>query len=286
MRYSTAMHQLAAVRSQHAEASQRAQTGRRLTAPSDDPIAAAELLQLSSRSAAIQGNRTTIRMVRGDAELAEGVLAEAGSLMQQAHELAMQGASDQMSPAGRQHLADQVSGLRAQLLGIANTVGSNGYVFAGSQTATPPFTPGGAFVGDDVAHAVDIGTGAPVRVNASGQSAFTAAGGRDVFADLDALITALGADDGDGVRAELTNLQNGHDQIQTERGQAGLVMNKMQTSDTALERAELLSAQQDQQVGGADDVQAYSDLVTLGQALERSIGVARQLLSLGNLSQF
>ncbi len=286
MRYQQATRHLSNVRSQHAEASQRALTGRRLRAPSDDPLAAVELAQLRSRGAQVNGYQKAIDMVRGDAELSEGMLAQAGSLMQQVRDLATQGASDQVTAQQRQHLAEQVRGLKDQILSAANARGSRGYIFAGSQTDAPAFDDTGAFLGDDEAHNVDVGASSAVRVNSSGLNAFTAAGGRDIFADLDALATALESDDGAGVRASLDDIAAGHDQIQAERGRAGLRLNRLETSQTALERVELLVAQQDEAVGGADQIEAYSDFVTLGQALERAIGVSRQLLSLGSLNQF
>jgi flagellar hook-associated protein 3 FlgL len=261
-------------------------TGRRLEAPSDDPLAASELVQIRSRTTQVDGQRTNIGRVRGDVELTEGMLAQAGELMARARELAMQGASDQTGAVGRQTLAAQVQALRDDMLAIANTKGAAGYIFGGTQTDTPPFDAAGLFLGNDTAHNVDVGAGSPVRVNASGERAFALAGGQDIFGDLDNLIAALNANDGDGIRAELDNLDQGQQQLLNERGSAGLLLNRLDTSDLALERAELLLTQRDETIGGADSVEAYSDFVQLGQALERAIGVSRQLLSLGSLNQF
>ncbi len=286
MRYQSAMRQIADVRTAHADASRRALTGRRLAAPSDDPIAAAELVQVRSRSTQVDGQRSNIARVRGDVELGESMLAQAGELMGRARELLMQGASDQVGAEGRRTLGNQLQAIRDDMLAIANTKGANGYLFAGTQTDTQPFDAAGLFLANDSAHNVDVGTGSPVRVNASGERAFTLSGGRDIFGDLDDAIAALQADDGDAARAQLDNFDAGQQQLLTERGNAGLLMNRLDASDTALERAELLLAQRDEAVGGADAVEAYSDFVQLGQALERAIGVSRQLLSLGSLNQF
>lgn len=285
MRYMQANRHLTSVRSQLAKASHQALTGQRLTAPSDDPLAAAELVQLSAKHNKLERQRKSAALVQGDAELAEGMLAEAGALMQSAIEAGLKGGSDQLGAEGRATLARELQGIRDQLLGIANTKGSRGYLFAGSKTETQPFDSTGAFLGDDAAHNVDVGAGAPVRVNASGQNAFTAAGGRDVFADLDATIAALNADDGAGVRAALDDLRLGHEQVQRERSQAGLVMNRLSTATLALDRSELLVARQSETLGAADQVRAYSDFVVLGQALERAIGVTQQLLSLNALNR-
>ena len=88
------------------------------------------------------------------------------------------------------------------------------------------------------------------------------------------------------MRATLDDIAAGHDQIQTERGRIGLRLNRMDASEAALERAELLIAQHDETIGGADQVEAYTDFVELGQGLEQSIAVSRELLNLSSLSQF
>jgi flagellar hook-associated protein 3 FlgL len=283
LRYQQVSRQLASAKSSYAQASERALTGRRVNAPSDDPHAASELVQIRGRNARVESQKANIDLVRGDAELAEGVLAEAGDLLARIHEIAVQGASDSTSAEGRSTLANEVSGLKSALLGLANTKGQGGYLFAGSQLTTEPFDGAGAFQGDDAAHSVDIGTGVPTRVNASGAKAFTVAGGRDLFADLDALSAALTANDGAAVRATLSGLVSGQEQVQSERGQRGLLMNRLDSSETALDRMGLLLAKQDDDIGGIDPAQAYSEFVSLSQALDRAIGVSRELLNLSSL---
>src|SRR5690242_4990482 len=140
-------------------------------------------------------------MARGDLELAEGMLAEAGDLFVTARDLAMQGANGSLDASQRSDLALQVRHLKAALVGIANTQGATGSIFAGSKTDSTPFSATGAFSGDDDVHQVDLGTGPPMTVNVSGARAFTAAGGRDVFADLDALDAALSANDQTAISA-------------------------------------------------------------------------------------
>jgi flagellar hook-associated protein 3 FlgL len=283
LRYEQVNRQLASAKSRFTEASERALTGRRINAPSDDPFAASELVQINARNARVESQKSNITQVRGDAEMAEGVLAEAGDLLARIHEIAVQGGSDSTSAEGRSTLAAEVTGLKSALLSLANTKGSNGYLFAGSQITTQPFDSSGAFQADDAAHSVDIGTGVPTRVNASGAKAFTAAGGRDIFADLDTLVTALSSNDGAGVRATLDNIKANGEQIQNERGQRGLLMGRLDTSEATLDRAGLLLAKQDDDMGGIDPAQAYSEFVSLSQALDRAIGVSRELLNLSNL---
>jgi flagellar hook-associated protein 3 FlgL len=198
----------------------------------------------------------------------------------------MQGANGSLSASDRTALANEVADLKQELVGLANTKGSQGYLFGGSKTGSPPFAASGAFSGDDTAHVIQLGTGSPTPVSASGASAFTAAGGRNVFADLDALAGALSANDPSAVSGTLDNLEASRKQIVGEQAKAGLTMNKLDSSDAALEQLQLSLNKSTDQVAAADPYEAYSQMTTLAQSLERAVTVSRQILDLGSNNRF
>src|SRR5450432_463746 len=278
MRYALATQNLSALSSRQLSVAQQAQTGLRVNAPSDDPISAAQLARLSAMQSQIAARQSTISSVRGDAELAESSLQEASDLMARAKELAVQGSNGALGASDRAILAAQVKDVLDQLVAIGNTQGATGYIFAGSQTQTTPFSATGAFSGDDGQHTVDIGNSSPTAVNASGAQAFTAAGGRDVFSDVSALYTALNSNDAAGVAATLTNLDTSRAQIGSAQAHAGTILNKLDASDSVLSAASLDSQHQSQTLGAVDAAQAYSNLTALNNALTRSASVAQQIL--------
>jgi flagellar hook-associated protein 3 FlgL len=268
------------------EAQNRALTGRKVNKPSDDPAAAAELARIRASQALTEAGIAATTTARSDLEVAEGVLAQAGDLMQSVQELAMQGANGSRNASQRQDLAVQVGHLKAQLVGLANQRGATGYLFGGSKTNAEPFAPSGAFTGDDDAHLVDLGSGPPTAVNVSGARAFTAAGGRDVFADLDALAAALNSNDPDAVAGMLSSLESSREQLSSARSDAGLKLNRLETTESVLSQAKFALAKRDEDTAGADTYQAYSDLVTLGQSLEQAVAVAKRVLDVGGLLRF
>src|SRR5450432_1212015 len=139
MRYASVTNNLSSLASRQAKAAQVAQTGDRINAPSDDPIAAAELARLSASQNQIAARRSTITSVRGDAELAESQLQAASDLMATAKDLAMQGANGTLTADQRATMASQIKDIKDQLVGVANTKGSSGYLFGGLQTDSTPF---------------------------------------------------------------------------------------------------------------------------------------------------
>jgi len=286
MRQANLVHTLNDLTTRQSEAAERAFTGRQVNKPSDDPAAAAELARIRASQALTDAGIKAATSARSDLELSESTLAQAGDVFAAARELAMQGANGSLDANARAMLGEQVGKLKEQLVGIANTKGSSGYLFAGSQTATVPFAASGAFSGDDDAHVVDLGNGVPTAVNASGAKAFTAAGGRDVFADLDALQAALAANDPAGISATLDGLEASRQQIVRVQADAGMRIDYLQTTEDVLGQAKLALAKRDEDAAGTDQYKAYSDLVTLGQSLDQAVGVAKKILDTGSLIQF
>ncbi len=271
---------LATLGSQQAEAARQASTGRRVTTPSSDPVAAADVVRIRSALEQAAAHRAALTSVRSDAELAEGMLAEGASLLVRAHEIAVQGANGALGAGERAMLATEVRSLKEQLVSIANAKGARGYVFAGTATGTPAFDASGTFLGNAFDQNVPVSPGVTTRVNVSGALAFTSSGGgRDVFADLDALETALATDDPVATAATLGSLMASREQLVRSRADAGLLIERFDTTDATLQQLELVKTSRDAAVGGADPFEALSTLTRVGQSLEQAISVARNTLN-------
>jgi flagellar hook-associated protein 3 FlgL len=286
MRYSQVLSNLARLTSAHAEASQEASTGLRVGKPSDDPVAAAELARLRASASQTSAHRSAIGMVRGDAELTEATLADAGDILVRLREIALQASNGGLSAEDRQTMVTEVTGLKDALLQLGNTRGTRGYLFSGSQVSTPAFDAGGAFQGDDVAHLVPIGNSTPTSVSTSGEESFVVTGGRNVFADVDSLAAALGTNDEAGIRASLDFIEASHAQLVNARARAGLVLSKLDASQSVLETLDTEQQRRAQEAGAADPYESYSRFTVLGQSLERAIAVSRQILDLRGSNRF
>lgn len=155
---------------------QQLSSGRRLLAPSDDPLAAAQALRaeqsrsLGERYLANQG------AARDSLSLAESVLADAGAALQDARTLVVQANSGALTDPDRRSLALELRNQSARLLGLANTRDANGnYLFSGYQGATQPFvaTAGGAaYNGDEGERQLQVADGRALTVSASGAALF------------------------------------------------------------------------------------------------------------------
>lgn len=281
MKFDQVQRNLAGLRSRHAQLTNQLSTGRQILAPSDDPVAAAKLMRLSARAARTQDYRDTIAAARADTSLSESTLAQASDLMVRAHEIAVQGGNDTLTANDRVALATEVESLQKQLLVTANTRGQRGYLFSGSQVTTPTLSNTGAYQGDQSDQEIEISPGVRTRTNVTGAEAFGAAGGTDAFATLENLRQALLANDSSQISATLGDLESSRSQIVRVQGEAGLIMNRLDTADEVLGATALELSRQDGEIGDVDPFAAISELTQLSTTLEQSIAVARQTLATG-----
>ncbi len=115
-------------------------TGKRVSKASDDPAAAAR----AERAMASVGRTVTSQRAVDASKVAmtqtESSLGSAGELMQQARELMVSAGNGSYTDAERQSIANQMKGLRAQLLTIANQDdGAGTYLFGGQGATQKPF---------------------------------------------------------------------------------------------------------------------------------------------------
>ncbi len=121
-------------------------TGKRVAKASDDPAAAA---RAERAMASVERTVTSQRAVDASKVAmaqTESSLGSAGDLMQQARELMVAAGNGSYTDSERQTIADQIKGLRAQLLTLANQDdGAGTYLFGGQGATQKPFVdaPGG-----------------------------------------------------------------------------------------------------------------------------------------------
>jgi len=167
-------------------------SGKQVSRPSDNPMAAGDVMQLRTERAA---NAQYIRNAdNGIAWLstADAALQQSSERLSKAKELTVQAGSGALSQVNRDAIAGELRGVRAGLLELANTQYLGRPVFGGTTDGPAAFDATGAYVGDAGTVARRVGSESTVPVNVSGGAAF-GTGGTSVFARLDALIADLEA---------------------------------------------------------------------------------------------
>lgn len=174
MRFSHFLHQLDIAGRRLFRLQQQAATWRRVTRPSDDPVAASEAMRLRSRLAELDRYLANVGQASDWIAATESALFQAEDILSRARELAVAGASDALTPEAWDALAAEVDALIDALVQVGNTQLDGRYLFHGHQTTTVPFTRAGP--GQPVNHVRDpgqivrgIGPGVSVVVNVDSQ---------------------------------------------------------------------------------------------------------------------
>lgn len=286
IRYDLINRRLSGLQSSYLETANQATTGQRINTPSEDPVAAAEASRIRSGLSNVEARQSNLAMVQGDVASAESTLSQIGEVLQRVGELAMTGSNDTYSAEDRKALSLEVGELTKQVISLANTQGSRGYLFSGTLTSTATLDETGQFQANDAEQLLDVGSGEPVAINVSGARAFTAVGGRDVIGTLRDLSNALESNDSAAVRGMLDEVQASHDQVQRERSRAGMLLNRLEMSSTILEQTQLSLQKRKSVVVDADMATTLSRFTQLESAVSNSIAVGKQLLSISMVDRF
>ena len=174
---------------------QRMSSGKQISKPSDDPGGAASALKL--RSEVARNAQWTRNADDGLGWLGaiDTTLTGMTDQVRRARDLVLQGLSTgSTSPESRKALATEIEGLRASLLGSANSGYLGRPLFGGTTSGTAAYdAASGAYVGDGNPVARTVGANARVRVDITGPEAFGPAGS-DLFSVLADISTSLRTD--------------------------------------------------------------------------------------------
>jgi flagellar hook-associated protein 3 FlgL len=125
---------------------QQLTSGKRIQRLSDDPSASARAERARAAEARTVADQRAIDASRAALSQVEAAFGDGGELLQQARELLVAAGNASYGPNERRAIAQQISGIRAQLLKVANRGdGAGGHLLSGQGAGGPPFVdaPGG-----------------------------------------------------------------------------------------------------------------------------------------------
>ena len=158
---------------------QQISTGRRILTPSDDPVAAAQALQVTQAQDINTQYATNQSNAQSSLGLEDSQLASVSDILNQVRTLAVQGANSTLSNSDRASIATQMRASFSELLGIANATDGNGqYLFSGYQGDTQPFSatvggnPPSTYAGDNGQRLQQVAASRQIPVSDSGNAVF------------------------------------------------------------------------------------------------------------------
>lgn len=258
-----------------------AASNQEVTMPSDDPAKYAEKIRRDYDQAMLDTRTSSAQDAQGELEIASNALSSGVDIMQSAEDTAIQGANATSDPQTRKTLATNILAMRSELMSVANTKYNDRYIFGGTKSSTIPFNEStGAFNGNDQQINVPVMDGVNLPANASGAQAFTAAGGRDIFADMQSLADALNNNDDAGIQTALTNIKSGHDQVVKAQVQAGYSARRFSDASDVLSNTKAVVAQAESNDVNGDQATQITNMQMAQVAYQRSIAVTKAILSI------
>jgi flagellar hook-associated protein 3 FlgL len=254
---------------------QQVSSGLRINEPSDDPVSAQQVLDMKVLIAATDQYSRNIKT--GNTWLAQmdSSLSDMNNVMVRAKELATQMANGIYDASARLNAANEIQGLKDQLISLGNTQIGGKYIFGGFVSDQPPFitTDGvplptdvaGDFNGTDDDINIQIDQQSFIPINYSGGKLLRGgtppgSSGTDIIGTLTNLVTALNNNDTASVRSSITAINDSMQQIQAAQGDVGARENRLENAEDILTgtRDYLTNAVSDKQ--DADFLQVLSDL--------------------------
>jgi flagellar hook-associated protein 3 FlgL len=236
-------------------------TGRSVNQPSDNPTAAALLVENNDQATFNSGYLSSLSAIQGQLSTADSTLSSVTTALQRAVSLGVAAGDGTLSDSDRAAIANEVQEIQSQLVSLANTTYEGHYLFAGTDTTKVPFVAdrtalsGVSYVGNTDVNQVAIGSGDQLAINVPGSQLFSASGS-DVFLAINSLIEALqpgpNGVNTTGIINATNAISGASSYLSTQRVFYGNAENQAQAQTTYLNAAKLQIAQQETTLGAAD----------------------------------
>jgi flagellar hook-associated protein 3 FlgL len=156
---------------------QQISSGHRILTPADDPIAAAQVLELSQSAAINTQYQTAQTSAKGTLGIVDNQLSSVTDILTRIRELGVQAGNAVLSTSDRQSISTELRSHYEELVGIANSTDGNGqYLFSGYQGANKPFAgsveTGVSYYGDDGQRSVRVSGGRTMPLSVAGNDVF------------------------------------------------------------------------------------------------------------------
>jgi flagellar hook-associated protein 3 FlgL len=279
---------------------QQLATSKRILTPADDPVAAAQVLNITQTQSMNTQFATNRQAATNSLSTVENALSSATDQLQSLKTLAISAGDGSLTSTQRTAIATQLRQGFDSLLSLANaTDGTGNYVFGGYQTATPPFVKtttvvagvtvtGAQYVGDQGQRQLQVDSTSQMNISESGPGIFQT-GTQDIFKTLNDFATVL--EDPTSTDAQVTaalqtantNIGATLDNVLTARASTG---SKLQTLTSLDSYGSNLDVQYSQSLSSLQDLD-YAKAASLLAQQNLTLQAAQQsFVKITNLSLF
>lgn len=242
-------------------------SGLRVNQLSDDPLAAAQSAQIST---SITRDDTFIQTATSESsmmQVADSTLGEVVSQLTSAISLSVSANNGTLSSSNLASTIQQLTGIRDQIVSLANTSYQGNYLFAGTQGSTAPFTLDTStspatvtYNGDTNLQYIETTSGQKLQTNLPGSSVF-GSGTTGVLGALNQIISDLtsGASS-TTLSADSSALSTALGQVSTQRSVLDNSLSQLQSLNTYTQTQEAQLKAQQSSLVASDPAQVATQL--------------------------
>lgn len=269
------------------EAEYRITSGKRINKVSDAPDEISQLLAARTQLSATEQVHANLNRVKGEVDTAEGALQQAVNVLERIAVLGTQGAADTISADGRRSLSDEIGALLEQLVNLAGTKVDGRYIFSGDSDTSAPYTadlgadpPYSVYQGTASTRKVEHPTGALMRVSLTAEEIFEDADpARNVFASVQAMRTALAANDTEAIKEALGRVRYSATHVNNQLAFYGAAQNQVAEGINFAFKQELRLKADISTLEDADLTEAILELSQARLQQQAAIGAQSQVLN-------
>lgn len=225
-------------------------SGLRVQKASDDPTSAAASVRLGSGIARDAAYVNASTGIQSRLQVADSALGSVVTQITSAIALAVKGTNGTMNAADMQAIAQQISGIRDEVVSLANSSYAGTYLFSGTSTSEP-YAVNSSTVPASVTYSGDgnqqstLTPGGQSIITAVPGTAIFSAPGADVLASLNSLIAGFSAGDTSTSLADLNELKASLTNVSSQRSILDASLNTLQltTTYTSTEQTNLTASQ-------------------------------------------
>ena len=243
---------------------QEVSTGKSVNQPSDNPAAAADMVQNTIETGNVDQYTQNVTSVLSTVQSAGSALSAVVTALTKAVSLGTEGANGTNSTSDLQSLASEVQGILTSVVSDANTSVGGAFLFAGTSNTTP-FTAdsssstGYTYNGNTDTNSVAIGDSQSIQVNLPGSQIFTNAT-NNVLGSLSSLASALQSGNSANIQTATASVSSALSYVSQQQVFYSNTQTQLNAQDSFLQQDTVTLASQQNSLIGVNEAAAATEL--------------------------
>jgi flagellar hook-associated protein 3 FlgL len=253
------------------KAQQQVSSGKRLTAASDDPVAASNIMSADTLIRGLDQYKTNVQRASDRVAAEDTAMQSLGDLLTRAQEIAVQQGTATATAQTRSAALQEVQGLLASAASVGNTKFGEEFLFGGDAATTAPFTASGltyTSTNPTGGRTISINDGESMNIAHNGTQVLVNTG---VLSSIKQLGDALNANDQAAVGTAMTSIQDALSNVQGLVGDVGARGNQLSMTSNSIDAQKNLLATAKSNLEDVDSAAAITELSTRQTAYQAAL---------------